>query len=148
MSLIESVRDYLLTYPGLADNAPFMIETLGKEPTQYSVVPLPGDPVVETYLDDKTLRQFPFAVQSMESTADDLARIAASGFYETLSEWLEVQNSIGNFPILEPTSQGENRTPESIESLGLPILLEFGESGTGVYQLQCRLTYEQEAVGE
>lgn len=140
MTMLESVRTYLLTYPGLAEDAPFLVEQLGKDPIQYALVPLSGNPILETYIDGKTLRQFPFAVQSMESTADDLARIAASGFYENLSAWIEEQNAAGAFPTL-----GAGKTPKSIEPLGLPILLEFGESGAGVYQLQCRLTYEQVA---
>jgi hypothetical protein len=138
MSILEDVRTFILTYPGLDANAGFLVEQLSGEPTQYALVPLSGNPIIETYLNDKTLRQFPFAIQSMESTADDLARIAASGFYEGLSDWLEEQNATGTLPTLDI-----GKTPESIEPLGLPILIEFGESGTGIYQLQCRLTYEQ-----
>lgn len=140
MSILEDVRAYLLTYDGLAENAGFLVEQLSGEPTQYALVSLSGNPILETYIDGKTLRQFPFAVQSLESTADDLARIAASGFYESLSEWLEEQNANGNLPTLDT-----GKAAESIEPVGLPLLLEFGESGTGAYQLQCRLTYEQDA---
>jgi hypothetical protein len=140
MTILESVRTFLLTYSGLADDAGFLVEQLSGEPTQYALVPLSGNPIIETYINGASLRQFPFAVQSLESTADDLARIAASGFYEALSEWLESQNADGVLPTLDT-----GKTAESIEPIGLPILLEFGESGTGVYQLQCRLTYEQDA---
>lgn len=140
MTLLESVRTYLLTYSGFAEDAAFLVEQLGKEPTQYALVPLSGNPILETYLNRKTLRQYPFAIQSMESTIDDLARIAASGFYEALTDWLESQNAAKIFPTMDT-----GKTPKSIEALGLPLLIEFGESGTGIYQLQCRLTYEQNA---
>lgn len=139
MSLIAAVRTYLLTYSGLADAAPLLVDTLGKEPTQYALVPLPGPRIVQTFLDDSTVREFAFAVQSMESTADDPARIANHEFLETLAEWIESQNQAKVFPTLDA-----GKTPTNIEVLGQPILFEFGESGTGIYQLQCKLTYDQE----
>lgn len=140
MSLIASVRTFLLTYGGLADDAPLLVDVLGKNPTQYAVVPISGARVAETYLDDSTLREFPFAVQSMESTADDPARIANYNFLEALAEWIEGRNKAKVYPTLDA-----GKTPIAIEVLGQPILFEFGESGTGIYQLQCRLTYEQAA---
>lgn len=138
MSVLEDLRTYLLTYPGWAANAPFYIDHLGKEPTQYGLMPLPSAPIVERYIDGSTLRQFVFAVQSMESTADDLARIGASGFYEELSDWLESQSEAGVLPSLDA-----GKTAERIEALQSGFLFEFGESGTGIYQIQARLIYEQ-----
>lgn len=140
MTLIESVRTYLLTYNGLEDNAAFLVDVLGKEPTQYSLVPLPGATILETYINGSTLRQFSFALQSMEYTADDPTRIVNYAFYEAFSDWIETQNEARNFPTLSA-----GKTPESIEVLGQPILFEFGESGTGIYQIQCRLVYKQNA---
>ena len=141
MSLIGSIRTYLLTYSGLVSGAGLLVDTLGKEPTQYSLVPLPGARIVQTYINGATVREFAFAVQSMESTADDPARIANHEFLETLADWIESQNEAEVFPTLD-----SGKTPVRIEVLGQPILFEFGESGTGIYQLQCRLTYEQTAL--
>lgn len=139
MSLIASVRTYLLTYDGLDDDAPMLVDALGKTPTQYALVPLPGAQILETYLNEATLRQFPFALQSMEYTADDDTRAANYEFYEGFSEWIESQNKAGSLPALDA-----GKTTESIHVLGQPILFEFGESGTGIYQIQCRLIYRQE----
>ena len=140
MSLIAATKDYLLTYDGLDEDAAFLVDVLGKEPTQYSLVPLPGESVLATYIDGKTQRQFTFALQSTEYTADNPHRIANYAFYEAFADWIETQNNAENFPDLDA-----GKTPESIEILGQPILLEFGESGTGIYQIQCRLVYEQDA---
>jgi hypothetical protein len=139
-SLIDSLRTYLITYSGLADNAPMLTDVLGKTPTQYAIVPLPGEHVIATYINDATLRAFPFALQSMESVADETSRLANYEFYEAFAAWIEQQNKIGTLPTL-----GTSKTSESIEVLGQPILFEFGESGTGIYQIQCRLVYEQNA---
>src|SRR3990172_2623186 len=98
MSLIQSVKTYLLTYSGLADDAGFLIDVVGSVPTQYALAPLPGDPILETYVDGKTLRQFPFALQSQESIVDEAARIANYEFYEDFAAWIETQNETGAFP--------------------------------------------------
>ena len=140
MSLIASVKTYLLTYTGLEENAAMLVDILGQSPTQYAVVPLPGTPIIETYLDESSLRQFLFALQSQESTADDAARTANYEFYEGFATWIESQNNAGIFPTLDT-----GKTPEQIDVLGQPILFEFGESGTGIYQIQCRLVYGQVA---
>jgi hypothetical protein len=140
MSVLSAIRTFILTYSGLNDDAGMLIDVLGKTPTQYALVPLPGTKLLETYLDNSSLRQYPFALQSMESTADDVTRLANVEFYEAFTEWLENQNTAGTLPTL-----GSGKTAETIESLGQPILFEFGESGTGIYQLQCRLTYQQNA---
>jgi hypothetical protein len=139
MSVIADIRTFILTYAGLDDAAGMLIDVLGKTPTQYAIVPLPGTKVLETYLNDSSLRQYPFALQSMESVADDATRLAINEFYEGFAEWLEGQNADGILPTL-----GTGKTAETIESLGQPILFEFGESGTGIFQIQCRLTYRQQ----
>lgn len=140
MSLISALHTYLLTYPNWAAGAPFYVDHLGNNPTQYGLFPLPGVPIVENYVNGSSLRQFAFALQSMESIADNAARMSASEFYETLADWLETQTENDNLPKL-----ASGKTAESIEALQSGFLFEFGESGTGIYQIQCRLTYKQNA---
>ncbi len=140
MSLISAVHTWLLTYTGLADAAPLLVDTLGSTPTQYALVPLPGVRILQTYISGKTKRQFSFALQSMEFATDDDAREANHEFYEAFADWVEQQNAAGTFPTL-----ATGQTPESIEVLGHPILFQLGDSGTAIYQIQCRLVYEQVA---
>lgn len=139
MSIINGLRTYLATYSGLKSGAPLWVDYLGSDPTQYAVVPLAGGKIVESYIDGSSLREFPFAFQSMESTADDLERLENNGFFETFADWLETQTEAGTFPTL---STGQ--TPELIEATGWGYLYEQGNSDTGIYQIQCRLVYKQE----
>jgi hypothetical protein len=141
MTVLESVRTFLLTYPGWVAGAAFSVDNLGNTPTQYGLMPLPSATIIERYIDGSTVRQFAFAIQSMESTADDLARIAASGFYETFATWLETQTDAGTLPTM-----ATGKTAESIEALQSGFLYDYGESGVGIYQIQCRLTYKQDAI--
>jgi hypothetical protein len=137
-SVIEGIRDYLRAYTGLSDGAPVWVEYLGNEPTQYAVLPLAGGRVIETYITGKRVMEYPFAFRSMESTADDLVRLENNGFYEAFAQWLDEQTEVGNLPNLP-----EGMTAETIEALGQGFLFQQSNSDTGVYQVQCRVVYEQ-----
>ena len=140
MSIISAIRSYLAGYSALKEGAPVWVDYLGPSPTEYAIAPLAGQRVIERWLDGGSLREFPFAFQSMESTADDLERLETVGFFEAFSDWLESQSDSGVFPTL-----GAKQTPIRIEALGWAYLYEQGVSETGVYQVQCKLTYEQAA---
>jgi hypothetical protein len=139
MSIIQSVRTYLATYTGLKTGAPLWVDFLGNNPSEYAVIPLAGSKVIESYINGSSQREFPFAFQSMESTADDLERLENSGFFETFADWLETQSEAGTLPTL-----GTGQTSELIEATGWGYLYEQGNSDTGVYQIQCRLVYDQD----
>jgi len=139
MSIISALRSYLKNYTGLAAGAPVWVNYLGAVPTEYTVNPLPGNRIVEQYVDGSSLREYPFAFQSVESTAADLERLENSGFFEAFADWLESQTELGNLPVLD-----SGQTPERIEATGWGYLYEQGNSDTGIYQIQCRLVYEQE----
>jgi hypothetical protein len=138
-TIIQAVKIYIATYTELATGAPLWVNYLGASPTAYSIVPLAGSKVVEEYITGGTVNEFPFAFQSMESTADELERLESLGFYEAFAAWLKSQTLAGTLPTLNT-----GQTPEKIEALGWAYLYEQGESGTGVYQIQCKLTYEEQ----
>ena len=139
MTIIESIRTYIATYSGLASGKPLWVDYLGQTPTEYSISPLAGGRIVETYVNNSTLREFPFAFSSMESTADNLERLENIGFYEAFADWLETQTNAGTLPTL-----ASGKTAEKIEALGWAYLYQPGDSGTGIYQIQCKLTYQQQ----
>lgn len=140
MSVLSAVITYLKTYTELADGAPVWVDFIGNDPRQYSVVPLPGARIVTEDILGNTEREFPFAFQSMESTADDLERLETVAFFETFAAWLESQSKDGVFPTME-----EGQNPTKIEATGWAFLYEQGVSDTGIYQIQCKLSYEQGA---
>lgn len=138
-SILEGIRDYLRTYTGLKTDAPLWVHYLGNEPTQYSILPLAGFRVLETNILGKRTMEYPFALQSMESTSEDIDRLESAGFYEEFANWLEQQTEVQNLPQLP-----EGAEATEIEALGWGILFQQSESETGIYQIQCRLIYEQE----
>ena len=140
MTIIESLKTYLADYSELKDDAPLWVDYLGPKPTQYTIIALAGSLIVNTYINGSSEREFPFAFRSVESTADELERLETLEFYEEFAAWLESQTAAGEFPTL-----AEGQTPTKIEALGWAFLYQQGESSTGIYQVQARLTYEQEA---
>lgn len=140
MSIIEAIQTYIADYDQLVENAPLWVDYIGKEPTQYAISPLPGARILETDILGGTTREFPFAFEMVELTEDDAKRLENIGFFEAFADWLETQTHDGEFPDL-----GEGKTAEKIEALGWGYLFDAGESGTGVYQIQCKLTYFQVA---
>ena len=139
MSIISALATYLKTYSGLQSGVPLWVDYLGGVNTQYAIVPLAGDKVIERYINGGSLREFPFAFRSMESTADDLERLETLGFYEAFADWLESQTEAGALPTL-----GTKKAAVSIEAQGWAYIYEQGQSDTGVYQINCKLTYEQQ----
>jgi len=139
MSIIESIRAFIKTYPSLASGAPVLVDFLGTTGTQYAVIPTPGARILERYINGGTVREFPFVIQSTESTADDLERIENSGFYEALAAWFEEQTENGNLPVLDAKKKATD-----IEATNWGFIYQQGESSTGIYQIACRLVYEQQ----
>jgi hypothetical protein len=139
MTIISAVKTYIETYSGITTEI-VSVNYLPESPTNYSIVPLPGARIIETDIVGNTVREYPFALQSMESTADELERLENSGFYETFAEWLDTQTEAGTFPTLDA-----GKTPTKIEATVGGVLFEQGQSDTGVYQIQCLLTYDQTA---
>src|SRR5574340_1442387 len=119
MTIIEALKTYIASYTGLKDGAPLWVDFLGPANTEYAIIPLPGEKIVERYINGASLREFPFAIQSIESTADELERMETSGFYEALADWFESQTEAGVLPAL-----GGKKTAEAIESTGWAYLYE------------------------
>lgn len=137
MSMLQAIKDYLILFPLLQDDALFQSDhTTGSE-VQYSILQLPGTKVLEEDLVGNKSCQYPFAFQSIESTMDELQRFANADFYDELDAWMEAQNDAEIFPALPP-----NHLPERVETLGWGYLMQE-QTGTGVYQVQCRFLYIQ-----
>jgi hypothetical protein len=139
-TIIEALKTYLATYTNLETGALLLTDYLGVTPTGYAIIPMAGTRIIERDLAGNTVREFPFAFQSVQSTADELERLDNNGFYEAFSDWMETQTTAGALPSL-----GSGKTATIIETLGQAYLYEQGQSSTGVYQVQCKLTYEQTA---
>ena len=136
-SLIDSIRAFILTCPFLQDwrvNVDYIGEEMG-----YSIDPLPCDPIIQKYTDGGAKKQFQFAFTSQEEYDQDARiNIENSGFFQRFSEWMEEQDFIGNFPLLD-----EGKIPISLETLNSGYLYDVDEVRAR-YRIEGRLIYAQE----
>lgn len=136
--IIDSVRDFILTCEFLRDwkvNIDYLGVTMS-----YSIDQLPANPIVKTYTDGSTVKQFLFAFTSKETyDGDERTGIENSGFYQRFEEWIEEKNYARQFPEFTNPKQ----TPISISTIQSGYLYDF-ETDLAQYQIQCCLQYEQE----
>jgi len=139
MSIISALQTFIKTYSGIA-SLNVWIDKVGPDTIEFGIIPIPGPRIVVENIDGSSEREYPFALQSSVMTADDATRLANSEFFEEFADWLEAQTEAGTLPTL-----GTGQTATNIEATLGGALYEQGESGQAIYQIQCKLTYEQTA---
>lgn len=135
MSVIQAVRDYLLTCPYLSQEN-INIDYLGSEAKEYSIDKISCEPIVRQYIDGSSIRQYQFALTSVESYSNDYSVNQKNiEFYEMFENWVHEQNAISNFPDL----QEEVYAIEIIEN----SCLITKEINTAKYQVKIRIIYRR-----
>lgn len=143
MTIIESIRDYLMTCPYLIELASVNIDFLPEDPTTYSIEQTPTEPIVRVYLDGTKDMQFTFVFACRMHYSDETVNnITNSGFFEKFQNWLYDNTENDILPIL-----GEGLIAERIEAISSGYLFDIsGNLSNARYQIQCRLLYEKEAL--
>lgn len=141
MSIIESIRDYLLKCPYLNELAKVNVDFLPEDPMTYSIEQTPSEPVIKKYLDGTTDRQITFVFACRMFYSDELINnINNSGFFEKFQDWLFDNSEEGILPKLE-----DGMIPDRIEAISSGYLYDIsGDLTNARYQVQCRLLYEKE----
>lgn len=138
-SIIEAIRAFIIACPFL-ENWRVNVDYLG-ESMNYSIDPLPCDPVLGKYVDGGKKKQFQFSLSSKEEYDEDArVNIENSGFYQQFEEWLESQAEAGILPELP----NDKQQATAIETLNSGYLYD-AEGKLAQYRIECRLLYEQEA---
>lgn len=142
MTIIESIRDYLLTCPYLEELANVNVDFLPADPTTYSIEQTPTEPIIKKYLDGTTDRQFTFVFACRMFYSDErMNNITNSGFFEKFQNWLYDNSENDILPILDKGMRAER-----IEAISSGYLFDIsGDLTNARYQIQCRLLYEKEA---
>ena len=129
--IIENIRSFILECPFLQDYR-VNVDYLG-ENMEYSIDPLPCDPIIQKYVDGGAKKQFQFAFTSRERYDQDTRiNIDNSGFYQEFDEWLEEKS------LLE-----KGKSPVKIETLNSGYLYDV-DGDNARYRIECRLIYIQE----
>lgn len=137
MSIIEHLRDYIMTYPDLPEGA-VQIDYLGIEGTQFTLETIPCEPVFRQYTDGGCLRQFLFVFASRSYYGADVQLCAENqALFEALDKWIRTNGNDGVLPDL-----GDGRAAVSLEVTSSGYAFSEGMD-TARYQMQLRLIYEE-----
>lgn len=137
MTVMESVRAWLRTYPGLSGRLD--VDFLDEAADTYSVDTIPSEEVVKRYFDGSTVKQFLFAVSSRRSYDQNIEQnLSNLEFFEGLTAWVEQKARARELPEMDG-----NRTAQriAVTSTAYPFIVT--EDGKARYQLQMRLEYFQ-----
>ncbi|NFR85810.1 MULTISPECIES: chloramphenicol resistance protein [unclassified Clostridium] len=141
MTIIESIRKYIKTYPGLKEfenTVKVNVDKLEKDVTVYSIDETVCNPILKKFVDGSSERQFLFVFASREFYGQDVFQnIDNIGFYDKLSEWLEDNTRRGILPQLEDGKQAL-----SIKAISNGYAFNTDET-LARYQIQIQLKYYQ-----
>lgn len=141
MTIIESVKNFILKCPYLDELARVNVDFLPEKPETYSIEEEPAQTVVKRYLDGSSQRQFLFVFAARLNYSDEVRNnIENSGFFEDFADWLEKCTENDNLPLM-----ADGLTAEKIEAISSGYLFDIsGDLSNSRYQIQCRLIYEKE----
>ena len=132
---IEKIRQYLIDIDIIDEDYRINVDFLGENPTEFAIVPIPVDPILEKHVDGSSLRQYQFQLISCNDYgADVLQNMSNSKFYEDLYDLIELNNSKGILPDINGI--------ESIECLNNGAILD-ATTNTARYSIQMKITYEK-----
>lgn len=141
MTITEALRDYLGKFPGLSGGV-MHVDFLPPDARGYTIDSVPAEPVLKTYMDGSSRRQFLFQVASREYFAPDVGNQTGNmAWFEAFQSWIEDKSLRRDFPQL-----GQGQTCKSIEIVSTAYPFSVSEDGMARYQVQMKLTYLQEGI--
>lgn len=135
MTLMEAVRNFVQTYPPLAE-AKLRVDFLTPETDSYSIDAVPCKEVIKPYLDGSAQKQYLFILATRSFFGAHIRQqLDNLGFFEDFARWLARQQQRRYLPAL-----GEGRRAQKMEVVSSGYaFLPGGESAR--YQIQCRMIY-------
>lgn len=138
MSIIKSVRDYIMKFPELEDGY-LRVDYLGTEPIEYTVEAVPSDPIYQQYTDGGCIKQFLFIFASREFFGADVNQcIENLDFYEKFADWIQTNNENEILPQLD---SGKTAIQINVTTQGYAFDID---EKSARYQIQLRLLFEEE----
>ena len=131
--MIEKIRKYFIENDIIDENSRINVDFLGEEPTEFALIPITVNPILEKYIDGSSLRQFQFQLLSCNYYgADVMQNITNSTFYEELYKMIEKYNRLKKLPDIDGI--------ESIECLNSGGIVN-AQTNTARYSIQMKITY-------
>ena len=135
--MIEKIRQYFIDYVSLAEEYNnILADFLEEDAVNYSIEPIPTEPIVRNYADGSSLNQFVFQFGSREFYDNSIAQnINNLDFYERFERQIEENSNKGILPNIKGI--------QSIECLNNGTIQNI-QDGLAKYAIQMRITYLKE----
>lgn len=140
MKLVEALKNYFNTYPGLETETIF-VDFLKDKGSSFTIMPSPTQPVTVYNIDGSYEKQFAFSLVGRFSYSKEIAmNIKNSSFFFDLEEWIINNNENEVYPEL-----GDGYQVLGIHVTSNGYLLGISPDGqTGQYEIQFNLDYQKE----
>lgn len=138
-TIISALWEFLHTCPLIEDGSPITVDCMPMDENAFTLASRSGNPIMKMYTDGSSIRQYPFAVWYRGARGTIQEGIVASGKCELISKWLEQQSNAGTLPELPG-----GLTAQLIQASDTGKLYTL-EPDVYVYEVPCRLQYQQEA---
>ena len=143
MTIIESVRDYILSCPYLEDLQKVNVNFLPENTDNCSIeeVPNQNGSLTKKFLDGSSEREFNFVLACVfDYSEDSQTNIDSSEFFENFQEWIEDNDLNEIYPQLK-----DGLEPLSISVTTSGYLYYVPEKmDRAIYQIQLKLEYAKE----
>lgn len=140
-TIIESVRDYLLEFPHIADTSKMNIDYLPEDAVHHSISPLPSQQggVLSTTIGGDVTKEYSFSFSTRFPYSEKVrVHFENSGFLESFVEWIEENEKNRHYPQLDG-----NKEVQSIEVLQTPSLFFTADGKTAEYLITMRIIYDE-----
>lgn len=136
----SALREYLLQCPYFEKLKELGIDMLSKDANVASIDKTPIKPIVKEKVNGDSSRQVSFIIRANFEHFDELkTKIENSEFFEDVSEWIEEQNELENFPILKG-----NKTATKISISSSDYLVTINPNlRKACYQIQILMEYDK-----
>lgn len=131
MSILRAIQTFLSGYPGMRP-VRILTDGVSRDAESYAVAPSGNIRIREDIVGNRTYEN-DYIFLARECTADEADRAGNYDFLEGLYNWLEE----GGVPVLPGDYEAESVVPSNV------MLMEIGDDGTGVYQVQIKLTFRK-----
>lgn len=132
-SKMELIKEFIETCPYLK-NGKVNVDYIKDKPQSYSIDETPVDPVLQNFADGgrRIQIQFDFSIQANFSI---LENIKNSKFCDDFTEWIYLQDKIGNLPKIDGICW--------IKCTGRGTILQTTET-TAIYVIPMQVVYEED----
>ena len=131
MSILRAIQTFLSGYPGMRP-VQILTDGVAQDAESYAVAPSGNIRIQEDIVGNRTYEN-DYIFLARECTADEADRAGNYDFLEGLYNWLEE----GGVPVLPGDYEAESVVPSNV------MLMEIGDDGTGIYQVQIKLTFRK-----